>query len=174
MINGGVSFWWEQVGPPVRRPALPGDTRADVCIVGAGYTGLWTAYYLARAAPGLRIVVVEQRFAGFGASGRNGGWLVDSITGGRERYVRSHGAEAARRLQAALTGAVHEVVAVAVAEGIEADVLRGGELTVATTDAQWARLRASAREAQRRGDPVALLDAATVADRVAVAGARGG
>jgi glycine/D-amino acid oxidase-like deaminating enzyme len=169
-VNGEVSFWWAGLGGPMPRPPLPGPIDADVCVVGAGYTGLWTAYYLARAAPGLRIVVLEQRFAGFGASGRNGGWLVNSVTGGRERYVRSHGPEAAARLQAALTGAVDEVIRVAAAEGIEADVVRGGELTVATTDAQWARLRSVGA-----GDEdLQLLDADAVRRRVAVAGARGG
>jgi len=56
------------------RPALPGDLEVDVAVVGAGYTGLWTAYYLARADPSARIVVLEREVAGFGASGRNGGW----------------------------------------------------------------------------------------------------
>jgi glycine/D-amino acid oxidase-like deaminating enzyme len=168
VINGGVSYWWSGVAR-APRPPLPGPTDADVCVVGAGYTGLWTAYYLARAAPDLRIVVLDARFAGFGASGRNGGWLVNSVTGGRDRYVRSPG-DAAGGMQAALTGAVDEVVRVAAAEDIDADVVRGGELTVATTDAQWSRLRDSTR-----GDPdLVLLDAAAVGDRVAVAGARGG
>jgi len=72
-INGRVSHWFAEL--PVPRPRLPGDRDADVCIVGAGYTGLWTAYYLKRADPSLRITVLEARFAGFGASGRNGGWL---------------------------------------------------------------------------------------------------
>ena len=67
--DGAPSFWWQQADR-VERAALPGPTDADVCVVGAGYTGLWTAYYLARAAPELRVVVVEQRFAGYGASGR--------------------------------------------------------------------------------------------------------
>jgi glycine/D-amino acid oxidase-like deaminating enzyme len=175
VADGAVSFWWAQLGGPVPRPPLPGPTGADVCIVGAGYTGLWTAYYLARAAPGSRIVVLEQRFAGFGASGRNGGWLVNSVTGGRERYVRSHGPDAAARLQAALTGAVDEVVRVAAAEGIDADVVRGGELTVATTGAQWARLREGAAAEARWGDTdLELLGADVVRRRVAVAGARGG
>src|SRR5215212_4651705 len=58
-----------------RRPPPAGSTEADVAVVGAGFTGLWTAYYLARRDPGLRIVVLEREFAGFGASGRNGGWV---------------------------------------------------------------------------------------------------
>ena len=72
-----MSFWWDRVARS-ERPALPGPTSADVCVVGAGYTGLWTAYHLARAAPDLRVVVVEQRHVGYGASGRNGGWLTNS------------------------------------------------------------------------------------------------
>ncbi len=75
MRNGGVSFWYDAIGLPSRRPPLSGDREADVCIVGGGFTGLWSAYYLKRAQPQLEIVVLEREFAGFGASGRNGGWL---------------------------------------------------------------------------------------------------
>ena len=72
--NGGVSFWYEALGGvPRYRAPLPGDLEADVCIIGAGYTGLWSAYYLTERDPGLRIVIVEKEFAGFGGSGRNGG-----------------------------------------------------------------------------------------------------
>ena len=88
MRNGEVSYWWQSRGIPPRRPSLPGGTEADVCIVGAGYTGLWTAYYLKRADPGLRIVVLEASFAGFGASGRNGGWVTATLPGSRARYAR--------------------------------------------------------------------------------------
>ena len=88
MRNGEVSYWWQARGIPPRRPALPGSTEADVCIVGAGYTGLWTAYYLNRADPALRIVVLEASFAGYGASGRNGGWVTAELPGSRARYAR--------------------------------------------------------------------------------------
>ena len=84
-INGRVSNWYDEL--PAYRPALPGDRDADVCIVGAGYTGLWTAYYLKRADPSLRIAVLEARFAGFGASGRNGGWLSGLVPGDRNRMA---------------------------------------------------------------------------------------
>ena len=79
MHNGGVSFWYASTSLPARRAGLPGDREADVCIVGAGFTGLWTAYYLASAQPGLRVAVCEAEIAGFGASGRNGGWLSAEI-----------------------------------------------------------------------------------------------
>jgi hypothetical protein len=65
-VNGYVSHWFD--GLPSARAPLPGSRDADVCIVGAGYTGLWTAYYLKRADPSLRIVVLEARFAGFGVN----------------------------------------------------------------------------------------------------------
>ena len=67
---------------PAGSPAAAGrDVEADVCIVGAGYTGLWTAWALAGAEPSRRIVVVEAEHAGFGASGRNGGWLSGLMPG---------------------------------------------------------------------------------------------
>ena len=69
------SFWLETAGEELTpRPSLPGPTEADVAILGAGFTGLWTAYYLLRQEPTLRVVVLESEVAGFGASGRNGAW----------------------------------------------------------------------------------------------------
>ena len=70
---------------------LPGDVTADVAIVGAGYTGLWTAYYLKQIDPSLRVVVVEAEFAGFGASGRNGGWLSALLPMSFETMAEQHG-----------------------------------------------------------------------------------
>nr|WP_153746459.1 FAD-binding oxidoreductase [Microbacterium sp. SYP-A9085] len=151
---------------PAPRPALPGDLDVDVCVVGAGFTGLWTAYYLRRLDPSVRVVVIEARFAGFGASGRNGGWLTNSVTGGRERYGRDDGI----RQQAALNAAVDEVIRVADGEGIDADILAGGELNVAYTPAQLARLRAfAAAEAKWPGADVVELSPAETRDRVGVA-----
>ena len=87
MRNGEVSFWFADAGGvPAPRPALDGDRQVDVCIIGAGFTGLWTAYYLKAAEPGLSIAVVEKEFAGFGASGRNGGWCSGEFGWSRERY----------------------------------------------------------------------------------------
>ncbi|MFG2604110.1 NAD(P)/FAD-dependent oxidoreductase [Streptomyces sp. NPDC048514] len=141
VVNGGVSFWYADDGLPAVREPLCGDASADVVIVGAGYTGLWTAYYLKKAAPFLRVTVLEQKFCGYGASGRNGGWLYNGIAG-RDRYARLHGREAAVRLQKAMNDTVDEVIAVAEAEGVDADVHKGGVLEVATTPAQLARLKA--------------------------------
>ena len=120
-INGRVSHWFAEL--PAPRPALPGDRDADVCIVGAGYTGLWTAYYLKQADPSLRIVVLEARFAGFGASGRNGGWLSGLAPGHRGLLAKRHGRRAVIDWQHALNSAVDEVIEVAAREGIDADIV---------------------------------------------------
>ena len=75
-----------------------GDLDADVVIVGAGYTGLWTAYYLSVADPGLRIAVLEAQIAGFGASGRNGGWCSALLPQPPAALAKRHGGSAAMRL----------------------------------------------------------------------------
>ncbi|MET9115801.1 FAD-dependent oxidoreductase [Streptomyces longwoodensis] len=172
-VNGGISFWYAHDGLPDRRPPLPGDADADVVIVGGGYTGLWTAYYLKKADPSLRVTVLECSFCGYGASGRNGGWLYNGIAG-RDRYAKLHGHEAAVRLQRAMNATVDEVIAVAAAEGIDADVHRGGVLEVARTPAQLARLKAfHAHELSYGEHDRELYDATETAARIRVADAVG-
>ncbi|MEV5410548.1 FAD-binding oxidoreductase [Thermopolyspora sp. NPDC052614] len=140
-VNGDVSFWYRAIGLPAPGDPLDGDRDADVAIVGGGYTGLWTAYYLKKADPGLRVVVLEREFAGFGASGRNGGWVTAELAGSRERYAATHGHDAAVRLQRAMFDTVDEVIAAAKDEGIDADIVKGGMFHVARNAAQQARLR---------------------------------
>src|SRR3712207_4436093 len=83
------SLWLDGLpGSLAPRPALSGDTSCDVVVVGAGFTGLWTAYYLKRHAPRLDVVVLEREIAGFGPSGRNGGWVSAGIAGSPRAYAR--------------------------------------------------------------------------------------
>ncbi len=172
-INGGISFWYATDGIPAPREPLPGDRTADVVIVGGGYTGLWTAYYLKKAAPFLDITVLESRFCGYGASGRNGGWLYNGIAG-RDRYAKLHGQDSAVRLQRAMNDTVAEVVRVAAEESIDADIHQGGVLEVAYGPAQLARLKAfhHAEVAFGEKDRV-LLGARETAERIRVSGAVG-
>ncbi|PQZ94642.1 FAD-dependent oxidoreductase [Arthrobacter sp. MYb227] len=173
-INGNVSFWFAADGLPGQRTPLSGDTTADVAIVGAGYTGLWTAYYLKQADPSLNIVVLESRFAGFGASGRNGGWLTNSITGGREQYLKTHGRKIVGRFQELLNETVDEVINIASAEGIDAHFHKGGELNVARNQAQLVRLRAAAQaESLWPEAGTQYLDAGQTAQRINISGALG-
>ncbi|KUN21584.1 FAD-dependent oxidoreductase [Streptomyces antibioticus] len=172
-MNGGISFWFADDGLPAVREPLTGDATADVVIVGGGYTGLWTAYYLKKAAPFLRVTVLEQKFCGYGASGRNGGWLYNGIAG-RDRYAKLHGHEAAVRLQRAMNDTVDEVVRVAADEGIEADIHKGGVLEVARTPAQLARLKDfHAHELSYGEKDRELYGAGETAERIRVADAVG-
>ncbi|SHL78105.1 NAD(P)/FAD-dependent oxidoreductase [Actinacidiphila paucisporea] len=172
-VNGGISFWYAGTGIPLPREPLPGDAEADVVIVGGGYTGLWTAYYLKQAVPFLRITVLEAKFCGYGASGRNGGWLYNGIAG-RDRYAKLHGHDAAVALQQAMNATVDEVVRVAAAEGIDADIQQGGVLEVAYSPAQLARLRAyHERETAFGEKDRVLLGAAESARRIRAAGTVG-
>ena len=179
MRNGEVSFWWRARGGfPQRRPSLSGPLEADVCIVGGGYTGLWTAYYLAGLRPGWRIVVLEAAFAGYGASGRNGGWVTAELPGSRSRYARAAGgADGVRAMEAALRSTVDEVGRVCAAESIDCDFVKGGRLSVATTSSQLARLReglVAIREWGDGEDVYQFLTREETRSLVNVAGALGG
>jgi glycine/D-amino acid oxidase-like deaminating enzyme len=166
-VNGAVSHWFSHLPDP--RPALPGDREADVCIVGAGYTGLWTAYYLKQLDPGLAVTVLDARFAGFGASGRNGGWLSGLPPGHRGVLAERHGPDSVIVWQRMLNDSVDEVIAVAAREGIGADIVKGGNLEVARNPAQAQRLRAEVEEDRRWGvTDVEILSAAEVSDRIRV------
>jgi glycine/D-amino acid oxidase-like deaminating enzyme len=172
--NGDVSYWFSQLPEPRLRPALPGDLTVDVAIVGGGLTGLWTAYYLKRARPELDIAIVEREFAGFGASGRNGGWLSAELAGSRERYARDGGRDGVVALLRAMRGTVDEVIRVAAEEGIDADIAKDGVLHVARNQAQLHRMRDGVAEDRSWGDEVELLDRAELARRINVHGALGG
>ncbi|MEU6715378.1 FAD-binding oxidoreductase [Nonomuraea sp. NPDC046802] len=171
--NGGVSWWYRQIGLPDRRPALPGPRDYDVAIVGGGYTGLWTAYYLKKADPGLRIAILEKEFAGFGASGRNGGWLSAEFAGSRRRHAKARGRQAMIDLQHAMFRGVDEVIEVTRAEGIDAEVHKGGLMHVATNPAQRRRLREEIADLRTWGygeEDLRLLDRDEQHERVRAAG----
>ncbi|MCM2972569.1 NAD(P)/FAD-dependent oxidoreductase [Larsenimonas suaedae] len=124
-------YWHDSLPtPPVRYPTLSRDHDADVAIVGAGFTGLWSAYYLNQLVPSLKIVVLEAERLGFGASGRNGGWLVGSMAG-LDRYI-DHWPEHQRRgVCDLLCHNVDDIGSVLAREGIDADYHKGGAVYVA-------------------------------------------
>ena len=123
-----ISLWMDQVDEPlVARPSLTHDLDVDVAIIGAGYTGLWTAYYLKRQAPQLNIAIIEAQTAGFGASGRNGGWLMGNLLG-EDRLLAGFSAEQRRASFDLLHGIPDEVAQVLAREGIDCDYRKGGAL----------------------------------------------
>jgi glycine/D-amino acid oxidase-like deaminating enzyme len=137
-----VSFWLDSLPDEslAGRTQLPGDVTADVAIIGAGYTGLWTAYYLEQIDPSLRVVLVDAEFAGFGASGRNGGWLSALLPMSFETMAAEHGRAGAVALQRTMHDAVDEVARVTAKEGIDCHLAKGGYLNLARTEPQVQRV----------------------------------
>lgn len=174
----GISFWHDSLpaGDDLApRPALPGDLDVDVAIVGAGYTGLWTAHSLLRADPSLRVVLLEREVAGFGASGRNGGWCVGHYSGPPATANRKGGPGAYATMEREVRKAVDEVGAVVAEAGIECGFHKGGALYFAVNEGQMRRVRKlhAGFERQGVGDGWRLLDADAAAAIAAVPGIRG-
>jgi glycine/D-amino acid oxidase-like deaminating enzyme len=170
-----LSLWFEQLAEPLDpRPGLSGELDVDVAVVGAGLTGLWTAYYLQAADPELRIAVVEKEIAGFGASGRNGGWCSALFPVSARTLAREAGRDAAVAQYAAMRAAVDEVLRVGVAEGIDADLEKGGTVVLARSQPQLERARAEVAEAAEFDLGTELLDAGGAHARLAATDVVGG
>ncbi len=178
--NGAISHWMQQpdIARSPRRSHAPGDLRTDICIIGAGFTGLWLAYHLTELMPGTEIVILEKHRVGFGGSGRNAGWLSALAPGNRLRFAQSAGTRSSTELlQRRMIESVDEVLALIAEHGIDASARRSGNLVVARNRAAMARL-----EARRVADlkwgfrehEVQLLDQSEVADRIKAEGAIGG
>jgi glycine/D-amino acid oxidase-like deaminating enzyme len=171
------SFWLDTVPDDLTpRPALESDIDADVAIIGAGYTGLWTAYYLVTADPTLRIAIVESEIAGFGASGRNGGWASALFSAGADKLEKRFGHAASIALQRAMFATVDEIGRVAAEEGLDVHLAKGGTLTAATNPAHLQTLKSELAHHWSRGfseDDYRWLDAAAASQRVNVAGILG-
>jgi glycine/D-amino acid oxidase-like deaminating enzyme len=161
------SLWLETCGDDLTpRAPLPGPVTADVAIVGAGFTGLWTAHHLLRHDPTLRVVIVEREIAGWGASGRNGGWCSALFPVPWQRVARDFGADAARRMELALQRNVDDIGAWCHEYGVDAHFTKSGTLTLARGEAQLARLR-------RKHHPDELLSADAARERIAATDIRG-
>jgi glycine/D-amino acid oxidase-like deaminating enzyme len=171
------SLWLHQLpGDLTPRAALPGPLQVDVAIVGAGLTGLWTAYYLKKADPGIRVAVVESEIAGYGGSGRNGGWCSSLFATSKEAIARRAGREAAVATQRAMWETVDEVGRVIAVEGIEAHFHKGGMLEAADNVAQLQRVRAEVECERSWGateEDCRFLDADETRRRIAIEGCVG-
>jgi glycine/D-amino acid oxidase-like deaminating enzyme len=160
-----VSFWFDSIVEEglddlVPRAALSGDLSTGVCIVGGGLTGLWTAYYLKKADPSLAITVIEKHIAGYGASGRNGGWCSALFPRSTDALRRAYGDDAARAMRLAMIDTVDEVGRVTTAEAIDCDFERGGTLVFARDTVQRASAQAEVDDARAFGvDDLELVTA---------------
>lgn len=165
---------WFEAAPA--RERLGAAVEADVAIVGAGYTALWTAYYLLKSDPSLRVVLVEKREVGFGASGRNGGWASAIFPISLSRVAEMYSHEAALELQAAMNETVDEIGRVLALEGVEADYAKQGFLSLARSAPQMNRARATVEASARFGLPRQwrTLDAGEAFARVGAGDVLGG
>jgi glycine/D-amino acid oxidase-like deaminating enzyme len=156
-----TALWLDRLGPISPRIGLGGDVDVDVAIVGGGFSGLWTAYYLSILDPSLRIAVLERHYCGFGASGRNGGWAVGELAGSFSKFAKHSSPAASMRLSRAVHDAVDEIGRVSETESIDCHYAKGGWIRAARTAPQAARQRAEIVEMHDHGfseDVIRLLE----------------
>ncbi len=147
-----VPLWLDSLGEDLTpRAALTGSTSVDVAIVGGGYSGLWTAYYLLKSNPSLKVLVIEKEYCGFGASGRNGGWCEGALAGGTEKYAKRSSLDDAFRLEHEMFETVDEVKRVVELEGIDCSFEKGGNISLARNAPQAERQLAEVEAARLRG-----------------------
>ena len=164
---GSAVLWHESLGVRPRAEPATGQLRADVVIVGAGYTGLWTAYQLKRSDPTLDIAVLDAHDVAFGASGRNGGFAMTLLDFDLHRFAAGWGDDAAAHAHRAVARSVDEMAATVAEEGIDADLETTGLLRVATNAAQLARIEREQATADRLGlEGFRSLDAAGTRERL--------
>lgn len=164
-LDGAVRrvFWTDRADRPAAEPVLRGDVRADLLVVGGGFTGLWTALLAQRSDPGRRIVLLEGGHVGDGASGRNGGFVSASLTHGLANGAARWPDEIAllQRLGHENLAGIEET-----ATSLGVDVWRTGELDVAVAPHQLESLEHTAATARSLGEPWVLLDGEETRARV--------
>jgi glycine/D-amino acid oxidase-like deaminating enzyme len=152
-------YWLQQPGAPDPAPALSGEAAADLAVVGAGFTGLWTALLARERDPSADVILLEARTAGWAASGRNGGFCSASLTHGLANGLSRFPAEMAKLEQLGREN-LDEIEAALSRLGIDCGFERTGELDVATAAWQLEGLSQGAAAAREYGGHVTLLDAA--------------
>lgn len=174
MNPADISYWMETAGPIDPRPPLDTSVRADVAILGAGFTGLWTAWYLLQREPSLRIAVCEAQIAGFGASGRNGAWCSAGLGVSPAELARRRTPQVAMATVRAMRDTVDEVGRVCAAQGLDAGYRKDGLLRLARGRHEEPVVRNAWRTLQTLdiADGCELLDAGELEKRVRVADTR--
>ncbi|MEA2631901.1 MAG: hypothetical protein QOE66_2120, partial [Chloroflexota bacterium] len=155
-----ISYWLRGETPPAD-PPLVGEATADVLVIGAGFTGLWTALALTDTDPGLRVVIVEAETVAFGASGRNGGFCEASLTHGLANGIR-HFPDELERLEAEGIANLHGLIGFTRDTGIECDLEETGTLALADQPYQADEFRAWVDQAAAYGERLEFLDQAAV------------
>lgn len=170
------SFWLKTSGDDLDpRPALDGSREVDVAILGAGFSGLWTAWYLQERDPSLSIAIIESQIAGFGASGRNGGWCVAGLPYPLEKLISRYGIDTARAVQQEMYTAVDEIGRIAGQLPIDAHYVKPGALRIARSPHLLPEIEQALETYRRLGldDNYRILNSVETEERVRVQGALG-
>lgn len=167
---------WQATAPPARDwPALAGEIEVAVAIVGAGYSGLSTALALAKAGQAGEVAVLEARTPGYGASGRNNGLVIPTLTRGDPADMEARlGAERGQRFAALVRDSAALTFALIRAEGIDCDAVQKGWVQPAHRPSRLLQQQARVRQWQALGARAELLDAAELERRIGARGYHGG
>lgn len=153
------SLWSDTVAfRDISRPKLTQDIEVDVAIVGAGFTGLWTAYYLKKSAPHLSIAMFDANHVGFGASGRNGGWCSALFPASFSKLAKMFDPQQAKRMHSAMVGNIAEIARIIELENIDCEWSHGGTVIAARNQVQLNRARDEVKEHSANGLPAADLE----------------
>lgn len=151
MAKYGSEIFWLEGAPHDVHASLQGAERADVVIIGGGFTGLWTAYELKKSDPSTEVVLLEAEEIAYGASGRNGGFAMTLLDMSLQHLLSSVGKEAARAAHLAVAESVTEIGLVCETEGITCNYDHAGLLVVATNPAQEKRVQRDLDAAETLG-----------------------
>jgi len=165
-----ASLWYSQRSqdPTIFNGALESDLNVDLAIVGGGFTGLWTAYYANKLDPTLRIAIIESEFVGFGASGRNGGWVSALFPAHFTSLARATSRDAARRMHQSMVANISDIGQVAHSHNWDIDWAHGGTVVAARSALQNDRALADVKEFADWGfpDDLIYLSANETRDRI--------
>lgn len=172
MISSSPESLWADGVVSVPRRSLHDSAVADVAIVGAGYSGLWSAYWLTERDPDLDVVVLDRHHVGFGASGRNGGWVSALLPSPLQSFARAIGDAKTTALQNEMFGAVREIGEIGDREGFDCHYHRGGAISLVANEPQRQRAENDVDDYRRFGfeNHVQVLDRSSTRHRVAVEG----
>jgi glycine/D-amino acid oxidase-like deaminating enzyme len=159
------SFWTDRSDAPEPTPHVVGQVTCDLLVVGAGFTGLWAAIEARIADPSCDVVLVDAERVAFGATGRNGGFVSESLTHGLAHGLSLWPQELPELLRLGREN-VAEIAAFVATEGIDADLRLCGKTTVATAPHHLGALEEAAALNARYGEDVTILDRAEMQDDV--------
>jgi glycine/D-amino acid oxidase-like deaminating enzyme len=151
MTDFASRSYWLEADPYTPGPPLAGDVRADVAIVGAGFTGLWAAHFLLQADPALKVTVIERDVVGYGASGRNGGFAMTLLSRSLHDLVQQFGLEPARLAHRAVAASIDAIGCFGTEHGVSCDYEKNGFIGLATDESQVPRVEADRRAAEQLG-----------------------